>query len=540
MTPVILPDNYYLDYFLRLTELVRQRYDDLLSATDSEFLRAIDQTDPVALRLLIRLFLRKGPCFVSAKLHYREVPDGPAALNRLLEQGLIEADPMVYAWQLIDLLPIAQSRQLFSADEPSCRKSDLLARWLNDATVQPCSAWGVTEAIIQPTGADSYRRLQLLYFGNERQNLTEFVLEDLGLFQYETYPLDRSNRLFQDADDITTTLVLNDLADDFYRLCDAKDWPALPDLATQVLALAPSERLARRCHRLLNRIGYRLEQLGDLDRAQACFSTNAQPPARERLARIAFKRGQYDDCLSQLETLAEQPICADETAFYRRFVNRVRTKLGLAKLTFPLPALTVRQAHWQRTPGSVETQACEQLGHAVWLENALPLGVFGLLYWPLVFADVPGVWQHPFQSGPSDLYDEDFCAKRQAGFKLLATQTKAQWRAALIERWHTKHGLANPFVHWSALRLEVVLACFDALTRAQWLGLSTHLLADLRRHRAGFPDLFQYHEDSYCFIEIKGPGDKLQDNQIHWLNQFARLGIHAQVCYVSYDAQPTL
>jgi len=540
MTQVMVPDNYYLDYFVRLTDLVKLRYGDLLSATDNQFLHAIDQTDPVALRLLIRLYLRKGPCFVSTKLRYREVPDCAAALTALLEQGLIEADPAVYAWQLVELLPIAQSRQLFSPDDPRCRKTDLLARWLEDQTLQPCSAWGLSESIIQPTGADSYRRLQLLYFGNERQTLTEFVLEDLGLFQYESYSLERSNRLFQDADDITTTLVLNDLADDFYQLCDTKDWSALADLAAQVLALVPSERLTRRWYRLLNRIGYRLEQAGDLDLAESCFSTNAQPPARERLARIAFKRGQYEACLSQLETLAEQPICADETAFYRRFVNRVRTKLGLAKLTFPVPALTVRQANWLRTPGSVETQACEHLGHAVWLENALPLGVFGLLYWPVIFADVPGVWQHPFQSAPTDLYDEDFCTQRQTWLAPMATHTKAQWRASLIERWQTKYGLANPFVHWSALSLEVLLACFDALSQAQWLGLSEHLFTDLRRHRAGFPDLFQYHDEHYCFIEIKGPGDKLQDNQINWLTQFARLGINAQVCYVHYDAQPTL
>ncbi|WP_320825375.1 VRR-NUC domain-containing protein [Reinekea sp.] len=540
MTQVMVPDNYYLDYFMRLIDLVRQRYGDLLSPSDALFLQAIDQTDPVALRLLIRLYLRKGPCFVTAKLHYREVPDCARALTALLKQGLIEADPVVFAWQLIDLLPVAQSRQLFSPDEPRCRKSDLIARWLDDATLQPCSAWGLTEAIIQPTGAASYRRLQLLYFGNERQTLTEFVLEDMGLFKYESYRLDRSNRLFQDADDITTTLTLNDLADDFYRLCDAKDWPALTKLSAQVLALQPSGRLARRHHRLLNRIAYRLEQAGELDLAVTCFSTNNQPPARERLTRIAFKRGQYQDCLSQLTSIAEQPVCSDETAFYQRFINRVLGKLDRPKLAFPAPTLRVTQAHWVRGSGSVEVQACEQLGDAVWLENALPLGVFGLLYWPVIFADVPGVWQHPFQSGPTDLYDEDFCAKRQTWLASLATHSKAQWRTALIERWHTKHGLANPFVHWAALSLAVLLACFDALSQAQWFGLSQHLWADLRRHRAGFPDLFQYHDDGYCFIEIKGPGDKLQDNQIHWLTQFARLGINAEVCYVRYDAQPAL
>ncbi len=38
--------------------------------------------------------------------------------------------------------------------------------------------------------------LQLLFFGNRRQSLTDFVLQDLGVTRYYPYQLNREHRLF--------------------------------------------------------------------------------------------------------------------------------------------------------------------------------------------------------------------------------------------------------------------------------------------------------------------------------------------------------
>ena len=34
------------------------------------------------------------------------------------------------------------------------------------------------------------------------------------------------------------------------------------------------------------------------------------------------------------------------------------------------------------------------------------------------------------------------------------------------------------------------------------------------------------------FVEVKGPGDKLSDKQIVWLDWFGENGIECEVCYV--------
>ncbi|MCH3846968.1 VRR-NUC domain-containing protein, partial [Campylobacter jejuni] len=62
------------------------------------------------------------------------------------------------------------------------------------------------------------------------------------------------------------------------------------------------------------------------------------------------------------------------------------------------------------------------------------------------------------------------------------------------------------------------------------------LLRDVQANRSGLPDLIRFQPDApgYELIEIKGPGDKLQDNQIRWLAYCAEHGMPVRVCHVSW------
>jgi len=53
------------------------------------------------------------------------------------------------------------------------------------------------------------------------------------------------------------------------------------------------------------------------------------------------------------------------------------------------------------------------------------------------------------------------------------------------------------------------------------------------------PDLIQFwpEERRYLMIEVKGPGDRLQDNQLRWLDFCARHQMPVQVCYVEWAGQ---
>ena len=85
--------------------------------------------------------------------------------------------------------------------------------------------------------------------------------------------------------------------------------------------------------------------------------------------------------------------------------------------------------------------------------------------------------------------------------------------------------------------LELALYCLPADHLEL---LFRRMLADLRQHRSGFPDLIQFRPDHpdpnrrYEMIEVKGPGDRLQDHQTRWLEYCVENRIPVSVCHVRW------
>jgi hypothetical protein len=203
-------------------------------------------------------------------------------------------------------------------------------------------------------------------------------------------------------------------------------------------------------------------------------------------------------------------------------------------------------------PQSVERAVAQALNalHApvYYVENSLVTGLFGLLCWPAIFAPLPGAFFHPFHHGPADLYREDFVARRRDAFDTcLARLDDGSYREVIRATWREKFGLASPFVHWAIVDeplMEHALSCIPAEHLKRCF---ERLLDDLKANRAGLPDLIQFMPDApecqsrYRMIEVKGPGDRLQDNQRRWLTFFHRCEMPVAVCYVRWaesDEQP--
>ena len=72
--------------------------------------------------------------------------------------------------------------------------------------------------IIAVAGLEQVALLQLLFFGNRRQSLTDFVLSDLGVARYYPYRLDRQHRLFPDR-------VITSYSIHYTKLYDPGHWP---------------------------------------------------------------------------------------------------------------------------------------------------------------------------------------------------------------------------------------------------------------------------------------------------------------------------
>ena len=176
-----------------------------------------------------------------------------------------------------------------------------------------------------------------------------------------------------------------------------------------------------------------------------------------------------------------------------------------------------------------------------YVENALVNSLFGLLCWPAIFAPLPGAFFHPFQSGPADLGAPDFALRRQPLFDAcLAELEDGRYQATIRQRFADKQGVQSPFVFWGTLTQELLELALDCMPAAHLRILFARLLLDLKANRTGFPDLVRFwplRSDAgsrYELVEVKAPGDKLQDNQIRWLAYCSEQGIPVRVCHVQW------
>jgi hypothetical protein len=177
-----------------------------------------------------------------------------------------------------------------------------------------------------------------------------------------------------------------------------------------------------------------------------------------------------------------------------------------------------------------------------YVENTLINSLFGLLCWPALFAPLPGAFFHPFQRGPADLYAADFVARRAERFAAcLAELDSGAYRATIERRYVEKAAIQSPFVAWGALNDELMalaLDCFPAAHLRLWF---ERLLREPTANRSGLPDLVRFWrgEQRYELIEVKGPGDRLQDNQRRWLAFCAAHAMPVTVLQARWAAAPT-
>lgn len=552
-TPPELAPDYYLKNFRFLLDWVWERYADLLTDDEQNFIAAFKQLDHDAQCLLVRLSSRKGPLFRRDKLSYREITSIEKAAQELINAGLLYNDTEFDLQTLAASLTKPELLMLFNdhlAGLKQARKEVLVEQlaktfamprsWQDWTHNQFGPAWYLdNQAII--------RNLLLLFFGNSYQDLTEFVLQDLGLFRYETYPIDNQHRVFKTREELEQYQHLVTLREQLNSECTPEN---LRQLATQLLIQLPtpssSERLQRRRAKFCNQLAYALERANEPTLALQLYEQSHLPPARERRIRLLEKQGKYAKAWALLEQLLEQPIDEQELQVAKRIAPRIAKKLGTA--VNKQISVAIRTQHCelakledeQGVPLRVEELLRLSLDSAntpcVYAENALLGALFGLWLWPEMFRGIEGAFANPFQAAPLDLYQENFVANRPGIQALWESLENDCYRHALRQTWQDKQGIANYFVHWSFITSDLLDMALHTIPASHLKRIFERLLFDIKNNRSGLPDLIQFYPEqkAYRMIEVKGPGDRIQDNQQRWLNYFAQHQIPAEVCYVRW------
>lgn len=548
--PADLAPDYYLNNFRFLLDWVFQRYKDLLNDNEQQFLQRFNGLDHDAQCLLVRLSSRKGPLFRRDKLEYAEIANLDFSAQQLIDAGLLHRDIPLGIDALANTLTKPELLTLFSAQLVGLKQArkEILIQQLQTQFIEP-QCWQLW------TGnqfGDAYyldnqsiiRTLLLLFFGNAYQDLTEFVLQDLGLFRYENYPIDHQHRLFKSRAEL----------DQYQQLIQLREQLELDNsigMLIQVAAQLPitttNEKLQRRRSKLANYIAYELERAGEQLLARQLYEQSHLSPARERRIRLLEKQEDFSSAWALLNELLEQPRDEHELQVAQRMAPRLAKKLGI---TFPkrtsaiiceqqlsLSPLVDEQGNALRVEEVVRLSLDSETAPCFYAENALIGGLFGLWLWPEMFRGIEGAFANPFQAAPLDLYQENFIANRPGINELRTLLGTDQYQAHIIRHWETKSGITNHFVNWSFLSKDLLELALQCIPATHLTVIFERLLFDIKNNRSGFPDLIQFfpEQKSYRMVEVKGPGDRIQDNQARWLDYFSRHSIPAEVCYVRWS-----
>ncbi|UMZ14863.1 VRR-NUC domain-containing protein [Pseudomonas sp. MPFS] len=540
---------YYLHNFQQVLSWLDQRYADVLSAEEQRFIADFSVLEQPSQALLVRMVMRKGHHFRLSRLAYPEIGDSARALAPLLELGWVDEQAPLAVDELFGLLQKAELQQCFSAQAlPAKARKDQWREILQALYPQPraFAQWcpGLGDRLFSLTIMTLCDRLRLMFFGNLYQDWSEFVLADLGIYSYEKVEIDAQARGLRSRDDVDGFIYLHRCQEAF------EAGHPLPEVLALVVAFESANPwLHKRRSKLLFLLGQHCERLAHWPLAHQIYQQCTYPGARLRLIRVLERSDEYPAALALAEQAWAAPHSAAEAQQLARVLPRLRRKLGGPVVARPSrPEVTRLDLCLPREDESLAVeqvvQAHLQQAHAPvhYVENSLINSLFGLLCWPAIFAPLPGAFFHPFQRGPVDLLSEDFHQRRSELFQACLDELDdGRYRDSIRQRFASKWGLQSPFVFWGALSEELLEQALDCLPAAHLKHWFERLLLDIKANRAGMPDLIQFwpEDRTYRMIEVKGPGDRLQDNQLRWLDFCQEHGMPVAVCYVQWQ-EPSL
>ncbi|NRP60579.1 VRR-NUC domain-containing protein [Marinobacterium sp. xm-d-564] len=536
---------YYLQNAQTLIDWVVKVYQDLLTDEELDRLSQFQSLCEPAQALLIRMVMRSQSNFLMRHIdHYQEITEPTEALiDSLVSAKLIALNQPLSVQECFKLLNRQELLMLHNqlSSKPLSKSSSKQTLYdslqmSNTAPLPLHQHLPVLGDTLHLLCDPLFQRLKLMFFGNLHQSWSEFVVTELGYFNYEPVELSLESRAFHRREDL----------DQYIDLEHLLTGDCLLSIEERILATQRIEPistwLAGRKDRVLYLLARELER-EDQTQALRVYQQLSIQDAHIRELRLLERLGKLEECHERTLLLQQDNPTPLTQLAYQRLLKRSSKKLGVEYSASPLLAPPQQRLTLDQIEGvSVERQVAEHLtnenSHGDYVENHLINGLFGLLFWDVIYAPVPGAFFNPFQSRPADLYRSHFKERRTPLIAEAMTQIETgQYRETIRQRFREKQGITNSFIHWSVLTEELVERALNFIPADHLKRIFERLLMDIRTHRSGFPDLIQFNSDdeSYELIEVKGPGDRLQDNQKLWLDFFVRHDIPCSVYWIDWS-----
>ncbi|XP_024006654.1 fanconi-associated nuclease 1 homolog [Eutrema salsugineum] len=595
--------RYQLNFNVLVQEVLRS-CSHLFTADEKSFLESFPSLSEDSQRLFIRLYTRKGPWFRLSNISYPEVSDSLQALKDLTVSGFMSSvkdeDELDYQKMkgIIELLNVTELREILSMNKVfsrGSRKGDLtnsLCSCYNDGTRKNLGAMILERtglcAKISSTAESLIWRVERLFFLNGEQDLSSFVLLDLGIIKYPTYKCIDSDHIFSnrtklleyeeaievaqlmdeslDNEDSQTVLKCIMIAETRISSSSSSESPLLaafncftaPWVYSKVVLLGVSffenqkrynqaVYLLRRflsCFNCDGRRGYwtvrlstDLEHMGRPNESLSVAEQGLLDPWVRAGSRIALQR--------RILRLAKPPRRWKTPTFSNLIENKI------PEVTIQGRSLNCEIGMKNRFYGGDGEQCgVEQLAlqyyngegggwQGIHTESSIWLTIFGLLMWDILFSNVPGVFQTRFQTAPLDLETESFYLSRKETIESqLEKVANGMAEEILIMSYETHCGTACRGVNWERFSLEELRAAVACVGGKCVASLCRYLAQDYRSWCSGMPDLllWRFKENGYegeaKLVEVKSEKDRLSEQQRAWLLLLLESGFNVEICKV--------
>uniref|UniRef100_A0A0E0L8F9 Fanconi-associated nuclease n=1 Tax=Oryza punctata TaxID=4537 RepID=A0A0E0L8F9_ORYPU len=572
-----------------------------------------------------------GPWFRMSSISYREISDlGQAAMELKCYIDMISCMDDLSNYDLkevIDVLSVPEMKEILKElqkNNVSCTRrhellSTLLSLYHNGTWPYACCLCGyhglirkftpgtcstiLPKRILKWTGtcirtsdvADELLwRVQRLFFLNGDQDLSSFLLVDLGLVRFPVYACTISHRVFQERSDLLQYEEAIQVAQVMDQSLDNSNMEMVTrciELSEDRLSTATKEENATRAEPppsffsrfSASSVYSKILTLGVSVYERDRRYSDAIRVLKRLLSTVASdrKRGYWALRLSvDLEhvnrpneslSIAEAGVidpwvrAGSKIALQRRVV-----RLSKPPRRWKVPSYAnvvmknIKEVNIEGRPLNCETGAknvfygydgelcgVEQLALQYYAdegggwrgthsEGGIWMTIFGLLMWDLIFSDVPDVFQTKFQTAPLDLETDEFYRSRK---DLIESQLKRiqddSAEEMLISSWELHQGTSCRGVNWDRHSLTDLRAAVVCTGGHRLASLLRHLAFDYRSWSSGMPDLLLWRfideqgGGEAKLVEVKGPRDQLSEQQRAWILVLMDFGFDVEVCKVS-------
>jgi hypothetical protein len=548
---VVLKDGYYLDNFRILLDFVYERYKELLNKNERGFIHDFKTLSVDAQRLYVRLISRKGPYFREDKLNYTDIASMNYAVAELCEKGFFAKNPELGIEFVLDTLTKPELDEFLKVhssalqtDTPKfARRADLIDLFLNLDENLLLDHLYRKYTLLYPLFIEHITLFKLLFFGNVYQDLSEFILQDLGLLKFETYEIRKEDRYFSERKVVDDTLLISRIRTELFIAVQTNDLDTVLTVGEFLKAYAFHEKVKTKLEKSFTEIGRFIEKFQLWNLALSYYDLSRFPPAAERKIRVLDKQGEHQKALDLCLLLQQSTENEEEKEFAATFSEGLKKKMQLPFQKKALDKYTteVMEADIDKTIRIEELvlNRYVQNGYlGFYSENGIWKALFALLFWDVIFMPLPEVFFNPFQRGPVDLFSSEFRSKRNDAFEQRMEELRQGNLSEIVsDRYKFKFTTANALMSWKYIGLDQLALITETVAKAQLLVVLDRMSYNLKDLKTGFPDLivFDPGERSYCMVEVKGPGDQLRPNQKRWLRFFEQYGIPYKVVYVKQN-----